>query len=784
MNINTSHYLTSDKWERVLSISALSTYFAEYDVLSPTYQEHEYNGNTYKIQSVFGAYKANIMERNKRLDNSIAFCGVNKDSDLICLNLITKAGSSGNYSYICSKISSGEDVPAAMCITLDQSTTISPYNNAPNYRWAYAAESVTDDISTPFIVPITRYRYKDMLALVNIHARGTVSGTSSKYTLKDYLDNYQASKPYVTGISFDIYIGTGTITRVKSDATASTYTFGYNASNAPISTTNVAILPVLLDEFNMPEGYENEYALYYKKLIQPDYLYLRNLQIGTVTNRSPNNSLGTGNLSSITQFNGDENNWTLTPTNTSQTTCVSILNPLLDVEEYALKQAAYLGLIFSDNESSVKNTVLDDTLTDEHIYVPEFNQDGVTTGTYKSGAAAKDLPAYNWGYDWADENNWTGGSDNYDMETELNPGNVVATSPFTYQYILNSTKLRQLKNFLYTTVAAGTDETELFQQFLTNNPIDTIVSCIVFPFDVDSYITTVANDPVITGNVDTGITAPGIYGSMVTVLDGGSVLYRDVYEDFRSYEPYCDAEVQIPFHGSLHITPSEFVGHTIGIKYIVDLSTGASIALLFRDGLAIDSLPGQIGAAIRLSGIQAASYMDAVYNASVGYKQAKTSQLAQTADAIIGLASGAASVAGGVISEEPNMAMIVGGISKIASSAVDLVAGGEQAATAVEQAEYSLNHVTVPYKIQGTNTPFTSLGNEQTCRLIIKRPMMLEGYDREIYAHTVGYATCEQGVIGDYTGFLKCAAVDLSGIDASYQEQQLINKLLLSGIIV
>lgn len=51
-----------------------------------------------------------------------------------------------------------------------------------------------------------------------------------------------------------------------------------------------------------------------------------------------------------------------------------------------LREAAYLGFWFTDNEESAKNSTLGEDCTDPHVYCPVFDEDFVTTGEYLSGA--------------------------------------------------------------------------------------------------------------------------------------------------------------------------------------------------------------------------------------------------------------------------------------------------------------------------------------------------------------------------------------------------------------
>jgi len=84
-------------------------------------------------------------------------------------------------------------------------------------------------------------------------------------------------------------------------------------------------------------------------------------------------------------------------------------------------------------------------------------------------------------------------------------------------------------------------------------------------------------------------------------LDGGFTDYFKHYNNFIDYQPYCTAELYIPYCGSVKIDPQQYVGHHLSVRYLIDFPTGACLALVYRDDLVVDSIAGQIGVTVAMS---------------------------------------------------------------------------------------------------------------------------------------------------------------------------------------
>lgn len=778
-------------WFDDTTAGKLSAYTAENSFFASSFKTETHNSVSYSNGQLIEYARKNPAEYNKLLDSSICYAAIPAYSPLSTISYLNRTArlAGGVEAYhgdiplflSCCDYAFHENANSSM-------QSGGSGNSFLSSRWAtWSAEDI-DDVNHDthpysggrFIIPVVKWNYNDIVLRVRVVAGNDLANVDSRtFDLADWENGYKTEYPYVYAVFGIPYLGkAGNRFSINGNIDVEYTGFGTVTSSRNYLRCSKNV------PYKAPPNYHNGDVYDYSAAESPDVInYASNILVGTRLNDygfsagignasvTPNATLDTfqntgdgyGNYG-LYMYAGDstiiESFPMGTPNNPSRV--VTKIKDDVDLR----KLMSWYGLQFVDHVDKVGAAI-----GSADLCIPIIGADGYTTGEYLTGEEAAELPNADWGEDFREKNGYDGRpNEPFNMETELRPQNSAAASPFTYQYVLNSTKILNLKNYLYTTVATATDETQLFEKFLTNNPIDCIASLTVFPFNVENYIDGVPGEHVVLGNVDTGIIATGLYRGMVIVLDGGDVLYRDYFGDFRSYEPYSDAELHIPYHGSVHITPSEYVGHTIGVKYLVDISSGASIALVFRDGLVIDSIAGQIGGTLRLTGIQTASYHNAVYSAASGYKQAKTTQAVQGASAVLNVLG----AAGNAIAQKD-----IGGVLSAITSGIG---GAAQNAINVENAEYNLNHVQIPFKTIGANTTFTSMGNEQYCRLIIKRPVMLDKYRAADYGASVGFACCETGILSDYSGLTVCAGADLSGIPCTAAERAEILQFLKGGV--
>lgn len=449
-----------------------------------------------------------------------------------------------------------------------------------------------------------------------------------------------------------------------------------------------------------------------------------------------------------------------------------------DFITYIKQQLSYLGFRFC-----IDTNHLNDDINSQYFFIPVIDEKGVTTGGYyqANSAEAETLPNYNWTNDVYTETPYDGTDDeededpnDYDDEnkTELNPAADGYSNEFQNSYVLpfdnnglsGTATVGEVAAYLYYTAPTNQSETD----YLSSNPIDAVVSLMMFPFTIDVDIPSYGLPYVRYGKVVSDKKALGFIKSQIQIIDFGSHLYYPIYgvKDFRSYEPYCDAELVLPYCGNVKILPSLYLNHFIGVKYIVDLVTGACCACIFRDNLMTTVVNGQIGMSLPVTGVRAADLQRDIYHKQTGIKQAANTGLSAIANAIFGTASAAAS----------------GNAVGVAQTAINSALSIDAANTSYKAAEYELSHIQIPFTVRSAASPLTDFANEQYPRLIIKRPIMLDSYNPEIYGHTIGFACLKNDTLNNYHGYTELTGLDFSGFGGTEIEKARLKAELENGV--
>lgn len=450
-----------------------------------------------------------------------------------------------------------------------------------------------------------------------------------------------------------------------------------------------------------------------------------------------------------------------------------------DLVDYLALQCAYLGFRFC-----LDVTKINEASTSQYFYIPEIDSKGVTTGNYAAvnSAEAQNYINYTWEsgvfditpYDGTDDDE--GGDPNEydeDNQTVLNSEAYKAKNYFFNVYAVNTIQLKQLSEYMYSEMPTNANQ----DNFLTNNAIDVIVSLMMFPIDFAAistvdYLTLGKLQP--TYYDEEAQEDKRIFGWIpdrnIVVYPCGSCTYYPVYgvDDFRNYEPYCTAELELPYCGNIKLPTSVYLNHTIRVTYLIDLITGSCMALVFRDDLVYTTAQGQMGVQFPLSGIQSQDLQASIMRKQTQYGES----LINVARSVIG---GGISIAGAT-----QAASTTGGLT----GTLGAVTGVASAFNQLEQAEYNIEHIQVPFTMHGASSPLTSFANEQYPRLIVKRPRMLPEYDPVAYGHIAGFACNITAALSEFSGLTVCATANLDGIAATEAEKQLIRRALLEGVIL
>lgn len=84
------------------------------------------------------------------------------------------------------------------------------------------------------------------------------------------------------------------------------------------------------------------------------------------------------------------------------------------------------------------------------------------------------------------------------------------------------------------------------------------------------------------GRYNFNVLAPYVDSKIIEV-DCGSINIEELYEDLLDYSPYTQIRVYLPFCGFEYLDVEKLMGHTIHLKYQVDIMSGRCLAQLFTD---------------------------------------------------------------------------------------------------------------------------------------------------------------------------------------------------------
>lgn len=438
-----------------------------------------------------------------------------------------------------------------------------------------------------------------------------------------------------------------------------------------------------------------------------------------------------------------------------------------DIVEDILKTVACFGLYFCTTTADLGN------LTNEYTYIGLIDDDGVGRGRYLQGAETVNAPQIR--DNWTDMSNtgYTPSADETKYRNDTQFYGTWSSSAFTKMYVLTESQVQQLASELYTAVSAAptSEEIERYNQsvFLTQNPIDCIISLKRFPIELP-YSAAV---PMKLGSYTTQVNAApllystGVY-SFVFSRSVNNNLYQWFDKSFLDYEPYTKVELTIPFCGTVEIPTTYIYDYdTIDVKLIIDYITGACTAYIQARNITVDSVSGECAVSLPVNGIQSATLDSQIHSAATARnKSALTNGL--------GLIGGLAAVGIGIATGGIGTA-VIGGIAALTSGANMIVQD--------KNIEYELQHMQVPMKQVSGASGAINQSYDMRCKMRITRPKIAADYDAEVYADTIGFACLINTTVDKLSG-LTVGDINLDNVAASDVEKQLIRNAFAGGVIL
>ena len=475
------------------------------------------------------------------------------------------------------------------------------------------------------------------------------------------------------------------------------------------------------------------------------------------------------------------------------------LQPILVIDNYdtnagdyftavynaCLHEISFYGLPMATSYDTVRTAQW--TVTQEKIYIPQFDTHMITTGrftTLKESYATDSTGQYAWGDVFATNSPVNTYEPDYQPKPaqsendfgDLENRGAHRVFPTTLNiYKLNITELVQ---FLHTLNSLYINQSEAIDawtiDFKGTNPTDYIVGAYATLYDVpqQSALSDITLGVVNFHDLSTSMQAYKVDIINSSHFDCGSVFFAPYYGDFRDYSPYTTAELYLPLCGTVNIDVAFFINHYINVVYWFDVVTMSCAASIYRDGITLyKTVSGSMGAQIPLLSANMGDYQNSIHQIVTAQKQ---NEIRIATSAITTAAAAAAIIA----------APETGGISLAAGAGIIAGVGGI-AKSLYDQSDlqYKLEHKAPSYSQTGAASPQNDfcVGDIKP-KLYIKRSKMLQSYDPAIYSHVVGNACCIPGIISSFSGYTVVGSCDLSGIQATQSELDQIRQLLQTGV--
>lgn len=403
-----------------------------------------------------------------------------------------------------------------------------------------------------------------------------------------------------------------------------------------------------------------------------------------------------------------------------------------------LKMCANTGCYCALSENAAKRDDLNNPSDD--IIIGKMNEEGSISDTVLQGNGIKDNTQQDKWNDPDDTGNGFNGikntdPNNYTDKIDLNKPTLSNVNVFNRSFAVNANTVKNLADFLW-----NADETK-FQEIVKGlalmgeNPMNGIIDLRLFPFNVALKNSATQAEPIVIGRTNTGVNGIKLTENVNSLIDLGECTFFTKFKNFLDYEPYTTAQLYIPYIGVVPVSTAEFMGHRISVKMIVDYTTGAGTAIVFKDDIPFIYRNGVVGISIPMTGNDSASY--------------------------------ASTVIGNVVSGA------IGGVTSIASGNI----GGM--VSSVEKL-YSGFATGTNYQEASASSPSVATWQPQRCYFIIDRPILNVP---DNYGRTIGFACEKTGKLSDFKGFTVVSNPEIN-FRCTDSERQYIVNMLQGGVFV
>lgn len=645
--------------------------------------------------------------------------------------------------------------------------------------------------------PISRFMFRDLIMVIYVTATNNLdSSNSSTFTLDDYISNRTVSHPHITSVALCPYMNiptTYTDDPSKYENWSKNWLpcpnvgfpftdiYGGTSGNAYCGITHLNNTGIDYNQLNWSMNFQSFATSSNAK----NYFRILGNMLSTTANKTTVYLSGNGDTVDTGQAFlpfALTDKWHVAFRNVAnqhRITYRAYRDYDETFEEEAMKQAACFGLFFMRKLPTATQDILS-----SDVYMGIL-RNGVGHGEYtnrlddKKNAFQYDGRSDGTGYHAGGGGGGSGPDLDGDIKTPWNK-DFNFNDNFHNIYVISESDVRNMSNDLveWTATLQPTDITDIFKtvtdfsykEFLTNNPLECVVSLKKFPFEIPH---SGAQSAVRLGNYTTA--ASGYSPNNLVYVWEQQIYFprRDQSKNacFLDYEPYTTAELLIPYAGTVQIPPSKFLDHYINVKYVCDLQTGQMTVYISSDDTLFTSVKSNVAFEIAVTGLDKAT-LDAQYNnANVSAGQ----QALSIGSDILGIGKSGVGVLGQIAR---------GNVQNALGDTVSTFGDIAQTALNAQSAAYDIEHIRTPFSQVGNASPICSGYGAQTAVLYVFRPVVTANL--ESFRQNHGFACCDVGSINSLglTGYTQFASVDLSGFNATAEEKNIIANILQGGFYV
>lgn len=613
------------------------------------------------------------------------------------------------------------------------------------------------------ITPFINFDFKKLVLYIRVVASSSETSAPAVFSLDDYIATDHVNYPYVRYVCARLYYEQST------NPTRRTYIHDGTIEGYHYATT------AILDDYETTLTTPNLNRTYCNHISESRG---NNIPvIGLSFYYTTTATLAPESDGRVYITYGVDDDWTVSKDENNNIILYYHVTDINVFKEKALRAAAAFGCYFTGDQTTAETGAL----TSNKMYIGVLDDRCVAHGDYLQGADTAQ----------AAQNSWSSARESsYDPDADIDPTRYAndtqyygqfSSRAFTKMYVLTDSDVSDLADELYTAVSLAPqgEEIERYNQsvFLTQNPIDCIISLKKFPMNLPYS----APIPMKLGSYTTQVeAAPLLYStavySFIFAESSLNTLRPWFDKSFLDYEPYTRCEVSIPFCGTVEIPATYIYDYgSIQVDLIVDFITGACTGYVRARGITIDSVSGACSVTMPVNGLQQSTLDSQIHSAAL----AKDKMYATGGMAILG---GIAAIGLGIAT---------GGASVAIMGALAAVGGGLTAYTTNKQIDYQLEHMDTPLKQISAASGAIAQSYDMRCKMRITRPKLSDSYKRpgtetaasgqEIYARTIGHACLLQGIVSDFSG-LTAGQIQLDGVNAPEPVKEMIKNIFAQGV--